>query len=399
MAPTALDGTVAANNAVGLSLNADKVNAVRWMLEDEKGLLIGTSGAEWRLGADNVNSSFSATNARAGRVETSGSASVRALKVSKSAVFVQASGRRLYDLKYTFSIDGFKSDEITGLSSHITVGGITALELQSQPYQFVWAIRADGKLLSLTYTSGEQNITAGWAKHTLGGYSDAGKTVAAIVESIAVIPSPDGTREDLWMVVNRYINGGTKRYIEYMTPWFTDSVTQVNAFFVDCGLTYSGAPVSSVSGLTHLEGQTVSVLGDGMAQANKVVSAGAITLDQAASVVSVGLPYVSQARTLRLEAGAADGTSIGKTRRVNRVGFLLHRSLGMSQGPSYTNLSPVIFRTTGDLLGVATPLYTGIVSETFEGDYDNEGYICVQQDQPLPSMILAIMPQMLEYDR
>lgn len=399
MAPSALDGTIAASDAVALSLNADKVNAVRWLMEDEKGLLIGTAGAEWRLGPTTTTEAFSAVNARAGRAESRGCAPVAPVKAGKATLFVQSSKRRLYELAFVFEADGFLADDLTSLSRHITEGGIDEIVWQKQPFGILWAVRGDGALLSLTYERSRESIKAGWAKHVLGGYSDSGQTAPAEVESIAVIPSPDGTRDDLWMIVKRYINGATKRYVEYMKPFFDDEIAQEDAFFVDCGLTYDGAPDTIMSGLDHLEGQTVAVLADGMVQTNKTVTGGEITLDQAASVVHVGLPYVSRGKNLRIEAGAADGTALGKTRRIQRVNFLVHRSLGLSIGPDFDNLTPVIFRTAGDDLGEPTELYSGIVSETFEGDYNTEGYVCWERNQPLPLTILAFAPQLLEIDR
>jgi hypothetical protein len=87
---------------------------------------------------------------------------------------------------------------------------------------------------------------------------------AAVVESIAVIPGNNDSgqvynsinRDEVWMIVNRTINGATKRYIEMMEGYFDGpnratyltranvarghGAAQVDAFYVDCGLTYSG---------------------------------------------------------------------------------------------------------------------------------------------------------------
>lgn len=157
--------------------------------------------------------------------------------------------------------------------------------------------------------------------------------------------------------------------------------------------------VTSLSGLDHLEGETVSILADGAVQTDRAVASGAITLTTPAAVVHVGLGYESDVKLLRFEAGASDGTALGKTRRTNRVGVLLHRSLGLKIGFSFEDLTEVVFRTTADAASAAPPLFSGLISESTNSSYDMDNQICLRQDQPLPSTILAVMPQLVTQDR
>jgi hypothetical protein len=253
-------------------------------------------------------------------------------------------------------------------------------------------------LLSLTYDRDVESLRAGWAHHTLGGAFGTG---TAVVESIACIPGPTGDRDELWMVVKRTINGSTKRYIEYMNSFFMDdTIAQADAHFLDCSLMYSGVAVTHISGLSHLEGQTVSVLADGATQPDKVVSGGAITLDRAASKVYVGLNYTSDIELLRIEAGAADGTALGKTRRVHRLGLMFYRTAGVKVGRSFDDMKTVIFRKTSDTTGAPAPLFSGVKSvDPFDGNYDTEGYVCIRRYQATPMVLLAVMPQMETQDR
>lgn len=157
--------------------------------------------------------------------------------------------------------------------------------------------------------------------------------------------------------------------------------------------------VTHISGLFHLEGQSIRVLGDGAVQPSVTVTNGAVTLSTAAGKVHLGFGYNSDAQMLRLEAGAADGTALGKTRRTHRVGFLVHRTLGMKIGFSFTELSELTFRTGSDLMGHPPELFTGIKSEEINSGYDFENQFCWRQDQPLPGIIQAVMPQMVTQDR
>lgn len=397
--PSATDGTIAANHAFALSVNSSEVDVIRWIQSHEKGLLIGTVSKIWLMRPSSATDALSATNANAKPANTKGGAANQPLSIGSAVLFIQTRGRKIRELTYSFYIDGFESPDLTVLAEHITAGGIVEMAHQDEPQTVVWAARADGVLLGLTYERGGNDLKAGWHRHILGGYSDAARTVPAKVESVAVIPSADGTREEAWMVVNRYINGGTKRYIEYMTKLFEDTDAAEDAFFVDCGLTYSGVPATSISGLDHLEGESVAIWADGAVQPNQTVASGAINLTVASSKVQIGEPYNSDGQMLRIEAGAADGTALGKTRRANQVAIHLHRTLGLSLGLDFDNLNEITFRHASDPLDTAVPLFSGIKRETTGADYDTENQICWRQSQPTPGTIQAVMPQMTTQDR
>lgn len=393
MAPTDTAGTIANDNAVSFTLNASDVNVIRWLADDEKGLLAGTVGGEWLVRPSAQSEALSPTNISAKRSTTYGSANVQPVRAGRATLFVQRLARKLRELAYVFEVDGFRAPDLTVLSEHVTLGGITEIAYQQEPQSIVWAVRADGILLGLTYER-EQEVV-GWHRHQIGGTFGSG---AAVVESVAVIPSADGTRHELWMIVKRTINGGTKRYVEYMTKLYADGDAQADAFFVDSGLTYSGASTTTVTGAFHLEGQTVAILADGAAHPTKTVSGGAVTLDRSATKIHVGLAYNMDGAMLRLESGAADGTAQGKTKRIHRVVFRLHNTLGLKIGPDFDNLTPVIFRSASDDTNAAVPLFSGDKIELWDGDYDRDGYICWRQDQPLPVTVQAVMPQLHTQD-
>lgn len=398
-APTASDGTVAATNAIGYTLNSSDVQAIRWLLDDDKGLLVGTVKAEWVVRPSTQSEALSPTNIRATRSTTYGSANVQAVRSGTATMFVQRAGRKVREFSYVYEVDGFRGPDITTISEHITRSGVTQMALQQEPWNVLWACRDDGVLIGLTYDRDVDSLKAGWHRHELGGYSDAAQTEAAVVESVACIPRPDGTSDELWVCVRRYINGASVRYVEYMEAPFAEDDVQEDAYYVDCGLTYDGVPADVMSGLDHLEGQSTAILADGAAHPARTVSTAQVTLDADYSVVHIGLPYNSDARTLRFEAGSGDGAALTKTRRIHRVDFLLHRSIGLKVGPDFDNLVSWSFRRTTDPMGQPPSLFSGVKGDSFGGDHDTEGYICWRQDQPLPSTILAVVANQLTNDR
>jgi hypothetical protein len=476
-APTALDGAVVDSNALSFAFNSNDVNAVRWMTSDEKGLLAGSVAGEWVVSPSTAGEALSPTNVSAKRATSYGSANIQPVQVGKATLFIQRAGRKVREMAYFFDVGGFRSSDLTVLSEHITGEGLVQVARQREPQSIVWGIREDGALLSMIYDRDLDSLKVGWARHVVGGQSDAADS-SAIVESVAVIPSPDATHDDIWLVVKRRINGRTVRFIEYLTKFFETIDEQQDAFFVDAGLTYdapvtisnatkanpvvvtanthgfsngdkilirdvmgmddlngntylvaaaatnsfsltsltgvnidgtsfgtyvSGGTVrkmvSTISGLNHLEGETISILADGAVLPDQTVSKGKVTLTNPSATVQLGYGYASKAQLPRLDAGAADGTAIGKTRRIHRVGFMLHRSLGLKFGMSFDDLDTVTFRTSADPMTRAPALFSGIISEEIEADYDFENQVCWQQDQPLPSLILAVAPQLITQDR
>jgi hypothetical protein len=392
-APTATDGLVADDNAVSIALNANDVNVIRWMTDDEKGLLIGTVSGEWILRPSSLQEAITPTNMSAKRSTAFGTANIQAIRTGKASIFVQRAGRKVRELAYVYEVDGFRSPDMTILSDHILKGGVVEFNYQQEPFSIVWFVRADGQLIGLTYER-DQDVL-GWHRHIIGGGFSTGDSV---VESVAVIPTPAGDADEVWLIVKRTINGSTKRYVEYITPKFDEDDT-INAFFVDCGLTYDSTPATTIMGLGHLEGETLSVLADGASHPDVVVSGGSVTLVRSSSVVHLGLPFVSDLETLRIDAGAQDGTAQGKTKRIHRATMRLYKTLGLKFGPSADNLDILSFRTSSDLMGNPPELFTGDKSVNWNDGYDTDGTMYFRQEQPLPFTLLGIFPQLVTQDR
>jgi len=288
---------------------------------------------------------------------------------------VQKAGRKVRGLTYKWEWDRYVSPDMTLLAEHITRPGISGrMAYQQEPNSIVWAVRADGVLLGLTYQP-DQEVVA-WHRHITDGE----------VESVASIPGIG--RDELWLSVKRTIGGVTKRFIEYMEAEEVDS--REDWFFVDSGLTYTGPAATTISGLDHLEGKTVSILADGIVVADQVVSgSGTITLTTAASKVHVGLPYTSKLQSMRIEAGSAEGTAQSKIKKIRKVAVRLLESSGFKIGPNENKL---------DTKATGTELFTGDVEILFKGGWETEGKIMVVQEQPLPLTVLAMIARMTTMD-
>ena len=223
-------------------------------------------------------------------------------------------------------------------------------------------------------------------------------SIMEVVESAASI-SGTLTEDEFYVIVKRTINGSTKRFVEVFANFDFDENDATDFKFLDSHLIYDGSATSTLSGLSHLEGQTVSVLADGSTHATKIVSSGSISLDRSTTKAVVGLAYDSVLQTMRIEGGAAEGTSQGKTKRISKVVLRLFETVGVKVGPTLAKLETVPFRTTSsDLSAPVDTLLAGDREIEFRDDYNSDGFIFIKQDQPLPLSVLAIYPTVVTSD-
>ena len=384
-APTDADGTVPDDRALSFSLNATNVNAVIWLKDDEKGLLVGTTGGEWVVRASTSNEVLTPTNVKATRSTIEGSADIDAVRANQAILFVQRAKKRLREMAYRFEDDGFRAPDMTILSEDITGAGLIELAFQQQPYDLLWSPRADGKLVGFTYER-DQDVTA-WHLHEIGG-------TAAKVESVTSIPNTTGSRDELWAITSRTINGSTRRFVEYMAPFWDASNDIEDAIYMDCAATYDGSATTSVTGLDHLEGETVTILADGATHPDKTVSSGAITLDRSASVVQVGLGYNGDLETMKRADGTREGGALMKPKRIHNITLRVFETVNLTVGTDNTALDRIVFRDSDDNMGQAVQPFTGDKSKRPNSTYDREGQIFLRQDQPLPCTVIAAMMEM-----
>ena len=320
-------GTVADDDAIIYTIASNQVNAIRFMTATRT-LIIGTAGGEFAVSGGGTDIAITPTNILIKKQSNNGAANVDALAVGNATLFLQRAKRKLRELAYNFDVDGYIAPDLTILAEHISEGGFKQLSYQQEPNQIIWCVRNDGQLVGLTYQR-EQQVVA-WHRHIFGGN--------AVCESVATIPTDDSEYQT-WVINKRTIDGSTKRYVEFIHQYDFDETDDTSFNFLDSQLSYDGSPATTISGLSHLEGEEVSILADGATHPNKTVSSGSITLDRSASKVKVGLPYTSLLQTMRIDAGSQNGTSQSKTKRIYEITVRLYESIGIEVGPDLTILA------------------------------------------------------------
>lgn len=359
------------DDSIQFRVAAREANTIRHIVPLTS-LLLLTSAAEWRVTSVNSDAITPSTISVAPQSYV-GASNVAPVIINNNVLYCAARGGHVREMAYAFQANGYVTGDLSLRAPHLFDGyQIVDMAYAKAPYPIVWAVSTSGKLLGVTYIP-EQQIGA-WHQHDTDG----------VFESCTVVA--EGQEDVLYVVVNRTINGSTKRYVERMhTRVF---VNQQDAFFVDCGLTYSGAPATTISGLSHLEGKTVSILGDGAVMPQCVVTGGQITLAQPVSVAQIGLPITADMQTLPV-AFDAPGFGQGRPKNVDAIWLRVYRSGGIKAGPDVAHLTEVKQRTT-EVYGAPPALKTDEIKLVVAPSWGNGGQIWVRQADPLPLTIASM---------
>jgi hypothetical protein len=372
-----------ASDSVTFRIKARQVNEIRSMIP-LKGLMLLTSGAEILVSGGSQSDAITPSAIRIDHQGYRGAASVQPIVVGNTILFAQDRGGVIRDFSYELSNDGFVGKDLTILARHLfSDRRIKSWAYAQAPDSVVWVVLDDGSLVSLTYM--KEHEVWGWTTHSSSG---------ATFEDVSVVA--EGNEDVPYFVVRRTVNGQQVRYIERLHTRVFASVS--DAFFVDSGLTYSGAAATIISGLGHLEGQDVAVLADGNVVRGMTVSGGAITIPSAASKVHVGLPMVATMQTLDLDFGNVQGlgTVQGRLKSVAELTMRVENTRGVfigSEDGDRTSARLVEYKQRStEAWNEAIQLYTGDISVTPHWDWTDGGNMWIKQFDPLPMTILAVMP-------
>lgn len=243
------------DSAFYITIGSGETNSAVWMAASDA-LLIGTRGAEFAVSEVTTTEVFGPGNIKSTEVTRYGARQVATIKVGGSILFAQRSGRRVRDLHPSQNmLSEYEATSLMMLSGHILAGQLVQFAFAQEPHSIAWGCCNNGAFVGLTYLL-EQDVI-GWHPHPIGG-------PGAAVESVVVIPAPDGTHDRVWLQVRRTVNGATRRYWEFIEKdWQADEQTLSAALFSDAGLTFDGslpgATATITGGTTWAAGETATV--------------------------------------------------------------------------------------------------------------------------------------------
>lgn len=316
------------------------VDDIHWLLPLQR-LIAGAEGSEFSIRSNSFDEPLTPDNYNMKSASTQGSAAVGAVRIDSNGAFVERSGTRLYQLVYNFDTYDYSSSDLTRLVPDMCEAGIKKIVLQRHPDTRIHCVLDDGTVAMVIFEPDEDVIC--WIDITTDG----------LIEDAVILPQ-EQLEDAVYYVVNRTINGETKRYVE---KWALESECVGGTLNkqADSYLQFSQAASSTVSGLSHLEGESVVVWADGKclrtsagAIATFTVTSGAITLTNNGSSYSattgiVGLPYTAEYVSSKLAYAAEGGTALSARKILHSVGIIaadLHHK-GLDYGDSLSFLRPL----------------------------------------------------------
>lgn len=370
-------GLITADSAFDLDIRTGRNDSIQWMMPTTD-LLVGTAGGEMSVGELSNSEPLGPSNVGALAGPGFGARQVQPVKINDSAFYVHIAGAKLRELRFAYETDGYVSLDRTAFADHIAKGRIVQLAAVQEDDSLVWAACANGELIAMSFER-EHELLA-WHKHPIGGNG--------VVESIAAMPSEDGLRDELWLIVRRTINGQTKRHVESLSRhWDGDAGDDPRTMtYSDSSLSYFGPALSTLNGLHHLEGQIVQIWADGARQADQAVVGGAITLTSAASFVSAGLGYEAVLESMPLGQPS-------RMKRLARAYVRVADTIGLHFAGGDGLETEVVFRDGGLSPDQPTPPSTAVHDLDSAGSAQRETTWTLSHKSPSACTILGLVAE------
>lgn len=369
------DGVEGDSGPIARSIGSGPVDTINWILPLSL-LIVGTQGAELVAKSSSLDEPLTPTAFSLKAASTQGSADMAAVKVDASGVYVQRNGSRAYELTLDGGTYNYISNDLSSIYPEVGAAGFTRIAVQRQPDTRIHFVRADGTVAILVFDRLEK-VTC-WVEYETEG----------LVEDVVVLP---GTTEDaVYYVVNRTINGSTKRYRE---KWALESETLGAAATVlsDSTVVWTGASSTTVTGLSHLEGETVVVWANTKDLGEYTVTGGQITISEAATTAYVGLPYTADFESTRF--AEASEVPLGQRQQIHGVSLLLAstHAQGIQMGQDFTHLDDLPQIDNAGAQVDQNSIWSTYVADAhpINGTWSNDARLCLRAQSPRPCTVLA----------
>lgn len=387
-------------------IGANDTNKITWMSSGDS-LFIGTLGGEYIINKGQSNSFDPPTRSTNSgfdiKLQTSyGATATKVTALSNEVFYVTRDGKRIRSFRFSRENGSYVSSNMSFLSDHMhkhgealstdifftNAGKFAELAYQSSR-EIIWTTTTKNELLTLAYSK-EEGVQA-WARHTLGGNDVS-------IWGVAVVPNSSGTFDDIYVGVSRTVDSATVYYLEIIGgDWDLDALSDVSTspddipFFTDSAVVRSlilGA--STITGLSHLEGEIVSVVQDGDTFVGEfTVVAGEVTIPTTTEAVRmiVGLPYDSTVDLLRLETGHNFESTRGATQNIDEVALQLYKTANLEvtsindEGNEAKHSENIRFNNE---------VFTGIKRAKISMTPGIDGKVRLKSNKPFPCAILAV---------
>jgi hypothetical protein len=385
-------GEVLPDSAISIPIFGDQANNITWMRPSSE-LQIGTTGGIVTISENNTTEALGPANTKVEFQTSEGASRIKPPLIGGSTLYWTRDGRHVLEFKYDFGTDSYDAEDMSVLSGHVLKARVTHVAFASSPDSVAWQCIPGAehgyRLIGLTFNK-KQEVTA-YHPHAIGGEGTP--------KSVGVMPNANG-QDEVWFAMKRTINGAEVCYIErFALPPVTGN--DPTKEYPDCHIVYSGAATAAITGVSHLNGETAQIMAPlWCAHPDVPVVAGTVPLDLEVDYAVVGLYAPAVIAPMRIEAGAQDGTAMGKLQRISTIVARLYNTVGGYFGPSEAIQDPFVYRTPSDDMGVSTGLFTGDTEPLiWQGGSARDSRVFITQPQPLPMTVVALMPQVATEDR
>ncbi|MER9176672.1 hypothetical protein NKH72_24225 [Mesorhizobium sp. M0955] len=379
------DETEGDSGPISRSIATGGVNDTQWMMALQR-LLVGTEGAVSTCKSSSLDEPLTPTNLSIKDSSSTGASPVDPARVDGRGLFVDRSGKALFELAFDGTSSDYNATQMSKLSTDLFASGVKTLAVQRRPDTRVWIVMNDGTCVCVVYEPLEE-VLAFIPIETDGTF-----------ESVAVLPADDQDRP--YFVVNRTVNGSTVRYIEKMAL-DTEVKPSTLCKTVDAFAHGVNSPASTTIAVgTHLIGETVVVWADGAPLVETVDGyvvpieyvvdgSGNITVGSAVTNWVAGLAYRMRYKSSRLAYGAAGGTAILQKKKVDELGIIMTDFVrgGLLYGAEFDDANHPLMPPPAQKDGTTAPaiVLSDVAEEEawmFEGDWNTDSRVCIECNSP-----------------
>ncbi len=437
------------SDAINLPLGGREMSAITDLVPLTR-LVALTAGGAYRIGGD--SDVLTPSNAGTKPLNNIGSADIPATLVGTGAVYVQRDLRKIRSISYN-ELDGAASSELTIFCDHLFSRGYTVvgMDYAEAPYGIIWAVRNNGDLVSITYLPEQEVIAAAWHQ-TDGEVEQVCVIPEDEVDSVYVLVKreiagntyryierltdrdPDDSRDmvcvdsalsyDGRMTGTVLLSGSSWAANDHVTAtrssgsWTAADIgkqiwlygeslvkgtittsgssvdllleTAVPASLQNVSVSNWAVAVTTLSGLQHLSGKTVSVQTDGVVHNDLLVVDGEIALSYHTAIAHVGLGFTANIETLPLTIVNKE-TIRWRKKTVPKVAVLVTESASLWAGRDAAHLDHMEGRDVSDSYAVPEP-FTGLMEVAIDGTWEDTGQVQVWQQEAAPLTILGLIP-------
>jgi hypothetical protein len=378
------------------SIGEGPVENIAWLLPLNR-LMVGTTSTAANVAALKIDGNNPLSGRSSSFDEPLTPTNFNLKNTSVGGMFVQRSRQRLLSLNFDVNESDYMPEDLTIAVPDLNEAGIAHIAVQYMPDMRVHCVRDDGTVAIMVRDKAENVIC--WVEFETDGY----------VEDVYVLP---GDLEDLvYYTVRRTINGSTVRYHE---KWalLSECRGQPVAKLADAFGYYSGSETTTITGLSHLEGEEVVCWGwntttpftnDDGDEVGKdfgtfTVSSGQITgLSDAVTNACVGLAYTASFKSAKQAFAAAMGTPLNQTKKIDQVGFILAdtHKLGLRFGPDFDTLDDLPLTEGEEDVG-DDHIWVEYDKDmtAFPGEWNTDSRFCLEGAAPRPVTVLAVTTSM-----